>query len=65
MADGVRLGMALWNQAMTWDEFEAAAIRADELGYEHVWTWDHLYAIIGDPYQSTFEATRRSLPGRR
>jgi alkanesulfonate monooxygenase SsuD/methylene tetrahydromethanopterin reductase-like flavin-dependent oxidoreductase (luciferase family) len=55
MADGVRLGMALWNQAMSWAEFEAAAIRADDLGYEHVWTWDHLYAIIGDPYQATFE----------
>jgi alkanesulfonate monooxygenase SsuD/methylene tetrahydromethanopterin reductase-like flavin-dependent oxidoreductase (luciferase family) len=47
--------MTLWNQAMTWDEFEAAALRADELGYEHVWTWDHLYAIVGDPYQATFE----------
>ena len=27
----------------------------DELGYDHVWTWDHLYAIIGDPYQPVFE----------
>jgi len=51
----VRLGIALWNQAATWAEFEAAAIRADELGYEHVWTWDHLYAIMGDPYQPVFE----------
>ena len=55
MGDGIQLGITLWNQAMSWDEFEAAAIRADELGYEHVWTWDHLYAIIGDSYQTTFE----------
>jgi alkanesulfonate monooxygenase SsuD/methylene tetrahydromethanopterin reductase-like flavin-dependent oxidoreductase (luciferase family) len=52
---GVRLGICLWNQAATWEEFEGAAILADELGYEHVWTWDHLYAIIGDPYKPVFE----------
>ena len=51
----ISLGMCLWNQAATWAEFEGAAIRADELGYDHVWTWDHLYAIVGDPYQPVFE----------
>jgi alkanesulfonate monooxygenase SsuD/methylene tetrahydromethanopterin reductase-like flavin-dependent oxidoreductase (luciferase family) len=29
--------------------------RLDELGYEHLWAWDHLYAIFGDPYQPIFE----------
>ena len=24
-------------------------------GYAHLWTWDHLYAIFGDPYQPIFE----------
>ena len=52
---GISLGICLWNQAATWAEFEGAAIRADELGYDHVWTWDHLYAIIGDPYQPVYE----------
>ncbi len=55
MAGDIRLGLALWAQATSWADFEAAAIRADELGYEHVWTWDHLYAIFGDPYQPIFE----------
>ena len=32
-----------------------AAKRVDRLGYAHLWTWDHLYAIFGDPYQSIFE----------
>jgi alkanesulfonate monooxygenase SsuD/methylene tetrahydromethanopterin reductase-like flavin-dependent oxidoreductase (luciferase family) len=27
----------------------------DRLGYAHLWTWDHLYAIFGDPYQPIFE----------
>jgi alkanesulfonate monooxygenase SsuD/methylene tetrahydromethanopterin reductase-like flavin-dependent oxidoreductase (luciferase family) len=55
MTGGVRLGIALWNQAATWAELEAAAVRVDELGYEHLWTWDHLYGIIGDPYQNVYE----------
>jgi F420-dependent oxidoreductase-like protein len=32
-----------------------AARRADRLGYDHIWTWDHLYAIVGDPHQPIFE----------
>jgi alkanesulfonate monooxygenase SsuD/methylene tetrahydromethanopterin reductase-like flavin-dependent oxidoreductase (luciferase family) len=54
-SNGVSLGITLWNQAATWAEFEGAAMRADQLGYDHVWTWDHLYAITGDPYQPVFE----------
>ena len=50
-----KLGVLLWSQATPWDAFEASAIRVDELGYEHLWTWDHLYAIFGDPYQPIFE----------
>lgn len=50
-----RLGVLLWSQASEWPEFEAAAIKIDSLGYEHLWTWDHLYAIFGDPYQPIFE----------
>ncbi|HET6820849.1 MAG TPA: LLM class flavin-dependent oxidoreductase [Candidatus Limnocylindria bacterium] len=51
----VKLGVLLWNQQTTWAEYEAAARRVDELGYEHLWAWDHLYAIFGDPYQPFFE----------
>jgi alkanesulfonate monooxygenase SsuD/methylene tetrahydromethanopterin reductase-like flavin-dependent oxidoreductase (luciferase family) len=32
-----------------------AAKRVDDLGYDHLWTWDHLYAIFGDPYQPIVE----------
>ena len=51
----VKLGVLLWNQQTTWAEYEAAARRVDELGYDHLWAWDHLYAIFGDPYQPFFE----------
>lgn len=50
-----RLGILLWSQATGWDDFERSAVRVDELGYDHIWTWDHLYAIFGDPYQPIFE----------
>jgi alkanesulfonate monooxygenase SsuD/methylene tetrahydromethanopterin reductase-like flavin-dependent oxidoreductase (luciferase family) len=51
----VKLGVLLWSQAAEWPAFEAAARRVDELGYDSLWTWDHLYAIFGDPYQPIFE----------
>ena len=51
----VKLGVLLWSQATDWPSFERAARRVDELGYESLWTWDHLYAIFGDPYQPIFE----------
>src|SRR5712691_2271336 len=50
-----RLGVLLWNQATDWPSFEAAATLVDQLGYDHLWAWDHLYAIFGDPYQPIFE----------
>ena len=51
----LRLGVNLWSQASDWPSFLAAGRRAEELGYDHVWTWDHVYAIFGDPYQPIFE----------
>ena len=55
-AGGVKLGVLLWNQYTTWTAFRAAAIRADELGYDDVWTWDHLYPIVGNHEGPMFEA---------
>jgi alkanesulfonate monooxygenase SsuD/methylene tetrahydromethanopterin reductase-like flavin-dependent oxidoreductase (luciferase family) len=52
---GTKLGILLWGQATDWSAFEAAARRVDDLGYDHLWSWDHLYAIFGDPYQSIWE----------
>lgn len=51
----VKFGILLFSQAATWDEMTDAAKLVDRLGYEHLWTWDHLYAIFGDPYQPIME----------
>jgi len=49
------LGILLWNQATDWPAYEAAARNVEELGYDHIWAWDHLHAIFGDPQQPIFE----------
>ena len=51
----LKLGILLFSQAATWEEQVDAAKRIDRLGYTHLWTWDHIYAIFGDPYQPIFE----------
>jgi alkanesulfonate monooxygenase SsuD/methylene tetrahydromethanopterin reductase-like flavin-dependent oxidoreductase (luciferase family) len=51
----VKLGINLWSQASDWPSFLAAGRRADDLGYDTLWTWDHIYAIFGDPHQPIFE----------
>ncbi len=49
------MGILLWSQAAEWDSIERAAVRIDQLGYDHLWTWDHLHAIFGEPQQPIFE----------
>jgi alkanesulfonate monooxygenase SsuD/methylene tetrahydromethanopterin reductase-like flavin-dependent oxidoreductase (luciferase family) len=51
----VKLGINLWSQASDWPTYLAAGRRADDLGYDTLWTWDHVYAIFGDPHQPIFE----------
>jgi len=51
----LKFGINLWSQASDWPSFLQAGIRADELGYDHLWTWDHVLAIFGDPQQPIFE----------
>ena len=51
----LRLGLNLWSQASDWPSFLDAARRAERLGFDHLWTWDHLLAIFGDPHQPIFE----------
>ena len=43
----VKLGALCWNQYTDWPALREAGIRADELGFTSLWTWDHLYPIVG------------------
>ena len=48
MTDAVKLGANCWAQYTDWPAVREAGIRADRLGFDSVWTWDHLYPIVGD-----------------
>ncbi|MHB8891844.1 MAG: LLM class flavin-dependent oxidoreductase [Candidatus Limnocylindrales bacterium] len=51
----IRIGALCWNQYTEWPALLAAGIRADELGYDSLWTWDHVYPIVGDSHGPNFE----------
>lgn len=43
----IKLGALCWNQYTDWPSLREAGIRADGLGFDTIWTWDHLYPIVG------------------
>jgi alkanesulfonate monooxygenase SsuD/methylene tetrahydromethanopterin reductase-like flavin-dependent oxidoreductase (luciferase family) len=47
LVSAVKIGALCWNQYTDWPSLLRAGVRADELGYSSLWTWDHLYPIIG------------------
>ena len=51
----LRVGMQFHPQATTVDEMRAAWRRADDLGADSLWTWDHFYPLYGDPDAPHFE----------
>ena len=51
----VKIGALCWNQYTDWPSLLQAGIRADELGYDTLWTWDHLYPIVGSSAGPMFE----------
>jgi alkanesulfonate monooxygenase SsuD/methylene tetrahydromethanopterin reductase-like flavin-dependent oxidoreductase (luciferase family) len=46
-SETVKLGALAWNQYTPWSDLREAGIRADGLGFDSIWTWDHLYPIVG------------------
>jgi F420-dependent oxidoreductase-like protein len=54
-AGPLKLGVLAWNQFTDWPSLRDAGVRADELGYDSLWTWDHLYPIVGDPHGPMLE----------
>jgi alkanesulfonate monooxygenase SsuD/methylene tetrahydromethanopterin reductase-like flavin-dependent oxidoreductase (luciferase family) len=51
----IKLGANCWAQYADWPSVRAAGIRADRLGYDSLWTWDHLYPIVGNHEGPIFE----------
>jgi alkanesulfonate monooxygenase SsuD/methylene tetrahydromethanopterin reductase-like flavin-dependent oxidoreductase (luciferase family) len=51
----IKLGALCWNQYTDWPGLLEAGIRAERLGYDSLWTWDHLYPIVGSHEGPIFE----------
>lgn len=51
----IKLGALCWNQYTDWPSLLEAGRRAERLGYDSLWTWDHLYPIVGSPDGPIFE----------
>jgi alkanesulfonate monooxygenase SsuD/methylene tetrahydromethanopterin reductase-like flavin-dependent oxidoreductase (luciferase family) len=51
----IRLGALPWPQYTDWRALHQAGIRVEELGYDSLWTWDHLYPIVGSHHGPMFE----------
>lgn len=51
----MRFGLQLWSQQTGWPGFRDAALAAEAAGWDSVWTWDHLLAILGPWEQPILE----------
>ncbi len=51
----IKIGALCWNQYTEWPALLQAGIRAEELGFDTLWTWDHLYPIVGDSHGPNYE----------
>src|SRR5258708_15797916 len=54
-----KVGVTIHPQQCTITQLRAAWRRADELGVDSIWFWDHFYPIYGNPNGNHFEC--RSL----
>ncbi len=52
----IKLGADIWNQYTDWPAFKATHLRAEELGYESLWTMDHIYPPMKPADGPIFEA---------
>ena len=51
----MKIGVQLWPQATNINEMRAAWRKADAMGVDSIWTWDHFYPLSGDPEERHFE----------
>src|SRR5215207_5885821 len=51
----IRIAAQLHPQHGSWRDLRAAAIRAEDLGYDIVYTWDHFFPLYGPRDGENFE----------
>lgn len=58
----LKLGADIWNQYTDWSAFKTAQLRAEELGYDSLWTMDHIYPPFEPEDGPIFEAYMAMAP---
>ena len=54
--DDLRLGLQIWPSNTAWQDLQAVALLAEELGFDAIFTWDHFAPVASiDPYSANFE----------
>ena len=51
----LKLGFLVWPQYTDWKSLMDTGALVDQLGFEHLWSWDHLYPIRGSHEGPIFE----------
>lgn len=52
---GIRFGVQFLPQDVSWEQWRDAWLRADQLGFDSLWSYDHMHAPRGAPAQPCFE----------
>jgi alkanesulfonate monooxygenase SsuD/methylene tetrahydromethanopterin reductase-like flavin-dependent oxidoreductase (luciferase family) len=55
VATQLKVGVLGFPQYTDWASLQGLGKTVDDLGYDSLWTWDHLYPIVGDPRGPIFE----------
>jgi F420-dependent oxidoreductase-like protein len=50
-----QFGLLAWPQATDWPTYRDTILAAEAAGWDSIWTWDHLLAIMGPSEQPIFE----------
>ncbi len=51
----MKLGALVWPQYTDFDSLRETGALVDRLGFDSLWTWDHVYPIVGNPEGPMFE----------
>lgn len=55
MTHAIRIAVSLQPQHAEFSELRAAAVRAEEMGVDIIFNWDHFFPLMGDPEGKHFE----------
>ncbi|MBM4434580.1 MAG: TIGR03560 family F420-dependent LLM class oxidoreductase [Chloroflexi bacterium] len=56
--DDVLFGISLWPSNVAWPALREAGVAAERGGFDHLYAWDHFYALIGDQENPNLECTQ-------